>query len=366
MWLAACNANFESTPLSRADSIAPSAGVHRACPEVQPGFATCEVLVRDAAGPAINGYLAADLQAAYNLPSATRGSGQVVAVVEAFDNPNVASDLAAYRAYMGLPPANFTKYNQQGQQGNYPQGDVTFGIDIDLDLEMVSATCPNCTLLLVEASSNSWSDIGKSEDEAVKLGAGVISNSYIGLGATRSDYDHKHVTIVASGGDDGYHTGDPADFPSVVAVGGTHLTRGGGSRGWTESAWSDTGSGCSTQRKPKWQHDLGCTFRTTNDVSMVGDPLTGVAMYDTYGRGGWFEVGGTSASAPLAAGIFGLAENAAKQDGGKTFWLAEHQQYLNDVTTGSNGNCSPAYLCTAGPGYDGPTGWGTPNGIGAF
>jgi len=345
---------------------APSAGVHRVCPAVQPGFATCEVFVRDAAGPAISGYLAADLQAAYNLPSTTRGAGQVVAVVEAFDNPNVASDLAAYRAFMGLPPAGFTKYNQQGRQGNYPQGDVTFGIDIDLDLEMVSATCPNCTLLLVEASSNSWSDIGKSEDEAVRLGAGVISNSYIGLGATRSDYDHKHVTIVASGGDDGYHTGDPADFPSVVAVGGTHLTRGGGSRGWTESAWSDTGSGCSTQRKPKWQHDSGCTFRTTNDVSMVADPLTGVAMYDTYGRGGWFEVGGTSASAPLAAGVFGLAENAAKQSGGKTFWLAEHQQYLNDVTTGSNGNCSPAYLCTAGPGYDGPTGWGTPNGIGAF
>jgi subtilase family serine protease len=231
---------------------------------------------------------------------------------------------------------------------------------------MISAACPNCSLILVEANTNTWADVGASEDEAVKLGATVINNSYVGHGARKSDYTHKGVTIVASAGDSGYATGDPADFASVVAVGGTSLTRGGGSRGWTEIVWSGTGGGCSPQPKPSWQHDTGCSTRTANDVAAVADPNTGVAMYDTYGRKGWFEVGGTSASAPIVAGIFGLAGNATKQTGGKTFWETKHRKYLNDVTSGSDGACTPSYLCTAGPGYDGPTGWGTPNGTGAF
>jgi subtilase family serine protease len=200
------------------------------------------------------------------------------------------------------------------------------------------------------------------------LGATVVSNSYSGSGATESDYSHKKVTILASAGDSGYGIADPADFESVVAVGGTHLVAGGSGRGYTETVWTGTGGGCSTQTKPKWQHDSGCKFRTGNDVSAVADPNTGVAEYDTYGESGWFVVGGTSVSSPFLGGVFGLAGNATKQDGGKTFWEKKHEKSseLYDITSGKDGSCSPAYLCTAGVGYDGPTGWGTPNGIGAF
>ena len=161
----------------------------------------------------------------------------------------------------------------------------------------------------------------------------------------------------------------------MVAVGGTHLTRGAGKRGWTETVWSGSGAGCATSsdRKPTWQHDPGCSNRTAVDVSAVADPYTGVAVYDTYERSyrsGWVQVGGTSVSSPLLAGIFALAGNSTNQKGGQTFWQAEHQKHLNPILSGSDGLCGGSYLCTAGTGqygnYSGPAGWGTPNGIGAF
>ncbi len=309
------------------------------------------------------------LQSAYKIPSSTNGSGQIVAIVDAFDNPNVASDLAAYRSNFGLPAANFTKYNQLGQQSNYPTGNVGWGVEIDLDVEMVSASCPNCTIYLIEANSNSWSDLAAAEDEAIALGATIVSNSYSGTGAPMSDFNHPGTTILASSGDDGYGVADPADFDSVVSVGGTHLTQGGGgSRGWTESAWSGTGGGCSTQPKPSWQHDTGCANRMANDVSAVADPSTGVSEYDTYGDSGWFVVGGTSVSSPFLAGVFGLAGNSTQQNAGQIFWTVKSHAigYLYDIMSGSNGTCSPSYFCTAGFGYDGPTGWGTPDGIADF
>ena len=339
--------------------------VRRACFDTRPGYANCLALVRTDAMPNVSGFGPSDLASAYNMPT-TGGTGQVVAIVDAFDNPNVTSDLAEYRSNFGLPAANFTKYNQEGQTSGYPEGNSGWGVEIDLDVEMVSAACPNCTIILVEANNNSNSNLGLAVDEAVKLGATVVSNSYSGGGSTESDYDHKGVTILASAGDSGYGISDPADFPSVVAVGGTHLVRGGGGRGWTETVWSGTGGGCSTKTKPKWQHDTGCTFRTANDVAAVADPNTGVAEYDTYGENGWFVVGGTSVSSPYLGGVFGLAGNSTKQDGGKTFYKKKHQTHLYDITSGNDGSCNPSYLCTAGPGYDGPTGWGTPNGTGAF
>ncbi len=233
---------------------------------------------------------------------------------------------------------------------------------------MVSASCPNCTIYLIEANSNNWSDLETAENEAVALGATIVSNSYGGGGGDPSDFNHPGTTILASAGDSGYGVADPADFDSVVAVGGTHLTQGGGSRGWTETTWSGTGSGCSSQPKPSWQHDTGCSGRTMNDVSAVADPNTGVAEYDTYGEPGWFVVGGTSVSSPLLGGVFGLAGNSTQQNGGQIFWTtkASATGYLYDITSGSNGTCNPSYLCTAGFGYDAPTGWGTPNGIADF
>ncbi|MBV8116399.1 MAG: peptidase S8, partial [Candidatus Eremiobacteraeota bacterium] len=201
-----------------------------------------------------SGYGPADLQAAYNLPSQRNGQGQVVAIVDSYDNPNVVSDLAQYRSKYSLPTANFTKYNQNGQTKNYPRGNTAWGIEIDSDVDMVSASCPNCTIYLVEANSSAVSDIEAAESAAVSLGAHIVSNSFGATNLQQSHFDTKGVTYLGSAGDSGSGIVEPAAFPSVVAVGGTTLQRGGGGkRGWTESAFGASG-GCTTFPKPKWQH----------------------------------------------------------------------------------------------------------------
>lgn len=362
-------------------------GVMAACPDARAGEAQCLALIRTGpqigpdggAGPG-GGFTPAQLQAAYNLPSASKGSGQLVAIVDAYDDPNVASDLAFYRSYFGLPAANFTKYNQNGQTGNYPEGNAAWAIEESLDVDMVSATCPNCSIDLIEANSQNTPDLETAVTEAVTLGAHIVSNSY---GCTDGPscafeekyYNAKGVTYIAASGDFGY-TGNtlvPAALGSVISAGGTSLyvdTKT--ARGFRETAWLGTGSVCSTEKKPTWQHDPGCSYRTGNDVASVSDPATGVAVYDTYDVGGWRVIGGTSTAAPFLSGIFGLAGNASSQRGGETFWKKEHQgkNDLFHITKGYNGSCSPTYLCTDGTheyrDYGGPTGWGTPNGVGAF
>ncbi len=349
---------------------APPRGGSPACTGSRHGKAQCDAIVESAPQPDVpSGWGAPDIASAYNLPT-TRGAGQIVAIVDAYDNPDVTSDLARYRSHYNLGPANFTKYNQEGQTSNYPPPDIGWAVEIDLDVEMVSAACPNCTIYLIEANTSNFSDLEASESEAVTLGAHIVSNSYSGTGGDQSYYDTAGVTYAASAGDSGYgEFADPADFGSVIAVGGTQLAKGRTKRGWTETVWSHAGAGCSAQTKPSWQHDPGCSGRTGDDVSAVADD---VDEYDTYGENGWFKVGGTSVSSPLVAAIFGLAGNAQNQDAGKTFWEARHEKarHLNAVKSGSDGTCNPNYLCTAGTNefdtYSGPTGWGTPNGIGAF
>jgi len=359
-----------------------------ACPSARPGEAQCLALIRTAAPIAADGgsgpnggFTPTQLQVAYKLPSSSKGLGQVVAIVDAYDDPNAASDLAYYRSYFGLPAANFTKYNQQGQTSNYPTGNTEWGFEETLDVDMVSASCPNCSIYLVEANSSSIADLEAAEAEAVALGAHIISNSYgclIGRGCdfSESNYDTPDVTYVAAAGDWGYTSSPllPAGFGSVVSTGGTSLHVDAKTpRGFRETAWLGTGSGCAQkQKKPSWQHDPGCKDRTANDVASLSDPATGPEIYDTYGYKGWFVGGGTSAAAPFIAGIFGLAGNASSQNGGKTFWQRghEHRSDLFHINRGYNGSCSPKYLCTDGTheyrDYGGPTGWGTPNGIGAF
>jgi len=359
-----------TTQLAGAQSNARGVGqptYKRACNDTRPGHMNCDVLIATGAQPD-TAHGPADLEAAYNLPYLTKGQGQVTAVVDAYDNPNALSDVAFYASHFGLPTPNVLKYNQTGQQSNYPQGNTGWGTEEDLDIEMMVAGCPNCKILLVEANDNSNTNLEAAVAEAAKLGATVISNSYSGGGSNHSAYNIPGVTILASAGDGGYGIADPADIPTVVSVGGTVLTQGGGTRGWTETVWQDTGSGCagSTDAKPKWEKAKwtpGCSNRVANDVSAVA---ANTVVYDTYGAGGLITVAGTSISSPLVGSIFGLAGNSTQQSGGKTFWEAKHHQFLFDITSGSNGQCSPAYLCNGEVGYDGPTGWGTPNGIGAF
>jgi subtilase family serine protease len=400
--IAACNSTGGSSTLPAANGAsalrAPSAreaklwgpNAFAACAHPRNGSAQCGALIglgrtkvpSGGSGPN-GGYAPAQLQEAYNLPSATKGTGQIVAVVDAYDNPDVASDLGFYRSYFGLPAASFTKFNQYGQIGSYPQGDTGWGAEEDLDVEMVSASCPNCTIYLVEANSEAISDLQSAEEEAVTLGAHIVTNSFgmfPDLGCSpcfdASAFDAPGVTYLASGGDFGYGVGmpEPASFDSVVSVGGTSLYVDRKSkRGFSEKAWLGTGSGCATQvAKPSWQEDFGCKYRVANDVAALADLATGPAFYDTYSFNGWLIGGGTSTGTPLLAGIFALAGNASSQHGGKTFWEKIHQgaDDLFHIEKGHNGTCSPTYLCTDGTheyrDYGGPTGWGTPNGIGAF
>ncbi|MCO5968536.1 S53 family peptidase [Actinoallomurus soli] len=330
-------------------------------------------MLKSAAPPGIG---PAALQSAYGLPAATGGSGQTVAIVVAYDNPRAEADLATYRAQYGLPPCTgadgcLRKVDQNGGT-RLPAADIGWGEEAALDLDMVSAACPNCRILLIEANEADMESLGAGVNTAVRLGARYISNSYGGRedsSATRYDtayFTHPGVAITAASGDSGYGTMYPATSPRVTAVGGTSLRSAGGSRGWAEVAWSGAGSGCSAfTAKPGRQRDAGCARRTITDVSAVADPATGVAVYDTYGVGGWLVVGGTSASAPIIAAAYALAGPPPEGSDPASFPYA-HASALHDVTSGSNGSCAPAYLCNAGPGYDGPTGLGTPNGVTAF
>jgi subtilase family serine protease len=385
-----------------------------ACDAPEPGTAAClalidggfpaRLLTARAANPGATTpprpYTATDLQAAYRLPSALLGARQTIAIVDAYDDPNAAADLAAYRQANGLPACYaafpcFTKVNQDGAAGPLPPPDAGWAVEESTDVDMASAICPNCKIVLVEADDDTIANLGAAENEAVKLGAGVIANSYGGpeqdgeAALCQDYYQHPGVAITVSSGDDGFGVSIPAACGSVIAVGGTTLYRSATARGWSENAWSlemnqaesdseylgmGPGSGCSAYiAKPAWQHDPLCGNRTVADVSAVADPFTPVAVYDSYTEPGWIAVGGTSVAAQIIGGVYALAGNAAAINPGA--YLYGHASQLNDVTTGSpvtstaggaNGFCGGSYLCTPGPGYDGPTGLGTPDGIGAF
>jgi subtilase family serine protease len=332
-------------------------------------------LATPAAAP--SGYGPSDLQSAYALPSGSAGGGATVAIVDAFDDPNVESDLGTYRQQFGLPACTtangcFEKVNQDGQTSPLPKGDTSWGQEISLDVDMVSAICPNCHILLVEASSNSDTDLFTGVNMAAGAGVAAISNSYGGAesgGESSFDsqfFNHPGVAITASSGDNGFGAAYPATSQFVTAVGGTTLQRGGGGRGWTESAWSGAGSGCSgSVARPSWQNvSTSCANRAEADVSAVSDPSTGVAVFDTFGTGGWAVFGGTSVAAPIVAAVYALAGQPGAGDFPASYPYA-HASSLNDVTSGSNGSCG-APICNAGPGWDGPTGLGTPNGTTAF
>ncbi|MGI8881407.1 MAG: S53 family peptidase, partial [Jatrophihabitans sp.] len=264
-----------------------------------------------------SGYGPSDLLGAYKLP-ASGGSGATVAIVDAQDDPKAEADLASYRSQYGLPACTtangcFKKVNQNGQASPLPSADSGWAGEISLDLDMVSAVCPQCHILLVEADQPSMDDLGAAVNTAVSLGAKYVSNSY-GGGEDGSEntsdssyFHHPGVAITASTGDDGNGVSYPASSKYVTAVGGTSLSRNSSTRGWTESAWSGAGSGCSgSVAKPAFQNGVttGCTKRAEGDVSAVADPNTGVAVYDTYGASGWQVYGGTSASSPIIASVY--------------------------------------------------------------
>lgn len=336
------------------------------------------------------GYSACNIEKAYKLKqlSATQGANETVAVVDAYDDPDAESDLAFYRSANNLPPCTsengcFEKVNQDGVAGDPPAGDIGWGGEISLDLDMVSAVCPLCHILLVEANTNGIGDLVSSVVEAVSLGANVVSDSwgiaeFDGENGWDEDLDFPGVPITFSSGDGAYQAGVqyPSASPYVTSVGGTMLTPTGTGRKWVETAWvikpekgdlpvQGSGSGCSAwESKPTWQTDSGCSMRMTSDVSAVA---ADVLSYDTYqvGGGGWYYTFGTSVSSPIIASIYALAGNFSAVTSPASMAYADTSMFF-DITSGSEGKCTPKYLCKAEVGYDGPTGIGSPDGSGGF
>jgi hypothetical protein len=350
-----------------------------------------------------HGFTPQDLESAYRLPSTTAGSGQTVAIVDAYDDPNAQADLNAYRSTYNLPPCEsgcFTKINQEGKT-TYPEGNSEWALEISLDLDMVSAACPKCHILLVEAKNNTFENLGAAENEAAKWEnletkekATDISNSYaareIEVGTTLAKeyaekyYTHSGVPMTFASGDNAYNNeredkknekGEctncspsyPAGLANVVSVGGTYLQAEGESgRGWSEGVWKYSGSGCTLYAtKPSYQKEFAkvCTNRIDNDISAEASAGTPVSVYDTYGYSGWQDVGGTSAATPLAAGAIALESSSLRNEGLEGIY--KHPSNWYDITAEHNwltAECKEKPLCNGELGYDGPTGVGTPNG----
>jgi subtilase family serine protease len=321
-----------------------------------------------------SGYGPADLKAAYSIPA---GSGSpTIAIVDAFAYPNAEADLAKYRAQYSLPACTTASgcLKIVGQTGGKPPSRVDTGWDQEqaLDLDMASAACPNCKIVLVQASSASFSNLWTGVDYAKTIpGVRAISNSYGNTDSSSyaqydSHYAGNNIAITVSTGDYGYGAQWPATAPGAVAVGGTSLFKGGS--GYTESAWNGAGSGCGLgHAKPSFQNGVtdACAGRMEADISAVADPNTGVAVYGPTSRttSGWMVFGGTSASAPLVGALFALRNGNI--NGASSIYA--NKSALRDVTTGNNGtSCPVSYYCNAGVGYDGPTGLGTPVGLNAF
>lgn len=367
-------------------SPSPTGQLHSAkvCSAPAAGFAACMSVVRtNAAGKPLatttpSGLGPASIQSAYKLSGLT-SLGRTVAIVDAYNDPTAEADLATYRTQFGLPACTtangcFRKIDQRGGT-SYPRTNGGWAQEISLDLDMVSATCPDCHILLVEADSASFVNLGIAVRKAATIaGVVAISNSYGGGDAADttygSYYNHPGIAVTASTGDSGYVGGSyPASSSYVTAVGGTSLRTAANTRGWTETVWSGAGSGCSNYNAAlpaASSANTGCARRAMADVSAVADPNTGVAVYDSTayrGSSGWMVFGGTSASAPIIGAVYALS--------GNTTGYANALPYANtsalfDVTSGSNGTCPMSQWCTARIGWDGPSGLGTPNGVSAF
>jgi subtilase family serine protease len=324
------------------------------------------------------GYSPAQIRHAYGFDHLTQnGTGQTIAIVDAYDDPNISSDLNTFSTQFGLPTTTsgaFT-FTKAYAQGSKPSGNAGWGQEISLDVEWAHAIAPNANILLVETASNSFSNLFGGVDYAVSHGAHIVSmswgaNDFSGESSYDSHFNVAGVTFLASSGDSGGVVNYPAASPYVVSVGGTHLPLdSSGNLTGSETVWSSGGGGASLyEAEPGYQTSYGISLggRGTPDVSYNADPYTGVAVYDSYGSGGqsgWLVFGGTSAGAPQWAGLIALV-NQGRATPLSSSSLTTSPEYTaatgavyasnyRDVTSGSNGY-------PAGPGYDLATGVGSP------
>lgn len=357
------------------------------CPQVvgKPSCLALQVLKNgvplSCSGPSGCGWTATQLESAYGLSGSLRkGSGTNVAVIEYGDLSDAATSLATYRSAYGLGAAKLKKYNEYGQQYNYPPSCETYYwcYETYLDIDMVSAACPRCNIFLMEAKGT-IKDLEMTEAAAVTVGATILSNSWSCNGSWDcfdtnfpNYFDTKGIAYLAASGDFYDQVGGPSALSTVIAVGGTQLASSGSK--YTETLWDRAVGGCSDPSevgdpgvpKPAWQHDPDCSYRTVTDVSAEAGCAPGVAVYEGL-YSGWTTLCGTSVATPFTAGIIGLAGNATKLNAGQTFWsfnTREHKNYFHHPT-GSINSCGN-YLCGGGrykKDYSGPGGWGTPDGI---
>jgi subtilase family serine protease len=360
-------------------------GLHaaRAC-AVKPaaGAATCfakglvnkKGVIPDATSPLSTAMSPAQIQAAYGLTGAN-AAGRTVAIVDAYGYPNLARDLTTFRSYYGLPACSTGCLTIMDQNGgsNLPRFNLGWAQEQSLDVDAVSAACPTCHILVVQAKSANFSDLSAAVNTAAKqAGVVAISNSYGGGDLADSTYgaayNHSGIAITASTGDNGYQGASfPASSHYVTAVGGTTLHMSGTTR-QSESVWSGAGSGCSTVNvavAPS-TFDTGCAKRAMADVSAAADPNYGglsTVSPSSSKNSSWSQWGGTSESSPIIAAVYALAGGGYSNT---TPYAAGTSSNLHDITSGSNGSCPTTQWCNARTGWDGPTGLGTPNGTGAF
>jgi subtilase family serine protease len=372
-----------------ADAAAPRlthmSGLHaqRVCAKATTGHAACfaKVLVNKkgvipmATSPLASALSPAQLRAAYNL-NGTSGAGRTVAIVDAYGYPNLERDLGIYRQQYGMPACTQAngclKIIDQNGGTSLPRTNVGWAQEQALDVDAVSAACPDCKILMVQTKTNAFTNLGQGVITASQQGGVVaISNSYGGGDAADSTYgtyyNHPGIAVTASTGDNGYKGASyPASSSYVTAVGGTTLKMTGNTR-TSETVWSGAGSGCSTLNTAlaaAASFGTGCAKRAMADVAAAADPNTGgLSVYSptTAKNSSWSQFGGTSESSPIIAAVYALAGG-----GYSNATPYQHPTSLFDITSGSNGSCPTTQWCNARAGWDGPTGLGTPNGTGAF
>jgi subtilase family serine protease len=403
---------------ANADGVPSFHAIH-VCGLPNPNSVHCsaDVLVTDSGVPQATGspapgsYGPAQFHTAYQLPcsvggaavgsncAASSGSGsQTIAIVDAYEDPNIEADLGVYDAQYGLPAC--TQRNGclkivdmctvQGKVKHAMQcySDQGWELEASLDVEVAHAMCQTCKIVFVEASYSDWTNLGNAEAAAAQNGATEISNSwggreFSGEALHDSSWSYPGVAVLFASGDSNYATSYPAVDPTVIAVGGTTLVLNANNTYSGEKVWSNaalgqgTGSGCSLyETASSWQTALtnwggtGCgPARGSTDISADADPATGAAVYDSFGYNGttgWYTVGGTSLATPLIASTIALAGGAAAYSvPAQLPYLKLNPGNSHDVTVGANGSCGTS-MCNAGPGYDGPTGLGTPMGAGGL
>jgi subtilase family serine protease len=314
---------------------------------------------------------------------ANQGAGQVIGIVDAYDDPNVQADLTLFSKQFGLPACTTSNgcFREIFQGNKRPAANANWSVEIALDVEWAHAVAPQATILLVETSSNSFGNLLAGVDLAVGNGASVVSMSWIvGEFSGESGYDNHFasngVTFVAASGDNGTGVAYPASSPYVVAVGGTTLILDSHGNYQSETAWTGSGGGLSSfEHEPLFQAQFRIPYdargtRGVPDVAYNANPSTGFAVYDSFGingSSGWLQVGGTSAGSPQWAALIAIA-NSLRAASRKAHLSGIHtpiyaiaksagSNFLG-VNYGTNGNCG--VMCSAGAGFDYVTGLGTP------